>query len=36
MMHNNIETNAKNLKLAYIKANFKEIIKEAIHTDMWC
>ena len=36
MMHNNIETNAKNLKLAYIKANFKEIIKEAIHTDMNC
>ena len=36
MMHNNIEINAKNLKLAYIKANFKEIIKEAIHTDMNC
>jgi len=36
MMHNNIESNAKNLKLAYIKTNFKELIKEAIHTDMNC
>jgi len=35
-MHNNIESNAKNLKLAYIKSNFKEIIKEAVHTDMNC
>ena len=35
-MHNNIESNAKTLKLAYIKTNFKEIIKEAVHTDMDC